>query len=178
LSCICQTESPVKQYSLRVLFLFALATLLEGCSTAARFEGMVPDSIETVTAHPQTVRISVTGGQESVALGRPQITDGAFSQALITSIIKSRTFAKVIEDQNSREDFLLTVTLFSTDKRSFGRTVKLEAGWTLRRAATGEVVWRESIISQSRHSNFRVATEGAARNNIAQALAKISKLNL
>jgi hypothetical protein len=177
-SYIRQTYSLLKQYPLRVLFLFALATLLGGCSTAATFEGMVPDSFETVTAHPQTVRISVTGGQESVALGRPQITNAAFSQALIASITKSRTFSKVIEDQSPSEDFLLTVTLFSMDKRVFGQTVKLEAGWTLRRAATGEIVWRESIVSESTHSNFQVATEAAARNNMAQALAKISKLNL
>jgi len=59
----------------------------------------------------------------------------------------------------------------------FGQTVKLEAGWTLRRTASREVVSRESIISESTHSNVQVATEGAARNNIAQALAKISKLN-
>jgi hypothetical protein len=56
--------------------------------------------------------------------------------------------------------------------------VKLEIGWTLRFAATGAVVWLESIISESTHSNFQLATEAAARNNIAQALAKISKLNL
>ena len=178
MSFVRKTDSPLKQYSLRVLFLFTLAALLGSCSTAARFEGMVPDSIETVTVHPQTVRVNVTGGQESAALGKPQITNAAFSQALIASITKFRTFAKAIEDQSPSGDFLLTVTLFSTDKRSFGRTVKLEAGWTLRRAATGEIVWRESIISQSSQGNFQVATEGAARNNIAQALSKISKIDL
>jgi len=166
------------QYSLAVFFLYAVAILLGSCSTAATFEGMVPDSFETTNAHPQTVRISVTGGQQSVAIGRPQITDAAFTQALIASITKSRTFSKVVEDQSSGEDFLLTVTLFSLDKRVFGQTVALEAGWTLRRVATGAIVWRESIVSESTHSNFQVATENAARINIAQALAKISKLNL
>jgi hypothetical protein len=151
--------------------------VLGSCSTAATSEGMIPTSFETVNAHPQTVRVRVTGGQESVAVGKPQITDGAFTQALIASIIKSRTFSKVIEEQNQFADFQLIVTLFSTDKRSFGQTVKLEAGWTLRRVSTSAIVWRESIVSESTDSNFQVATEGAARNNIAQALAKISKLN-
>jgi hypothetical protein len=173
-----QKHPPLKQHLPLVLFLYALVTLVAGCSTAATSEGMVPTSFETVKTHPQTVRVSVTGGQESVAVGRPQITDAAFTRALIVSITKSRTFSKVIEDQSPGEEYLLTVTLFTLDKRVFGQSVKLEAGWTLRRAATGAVVWRESIVSESTDSNFQLATEAAARNNIAQALAKISKLNL
>jgi hypothetical protein len=158
--------------------LYALLLLLESCSTAATSEGMIPTSFDTVNSHLQTVRVTVTGGQESVAVGRPQITDAGFTQALIASITKSRTFSKVIEDQIPAEDFRLTVTLFSLDKRVFGQTVTLEAGWTLRRAATGAVVWQESIVSQSTDSNFQVATEAAARDNIAEAIGKISKLDL
>jgi hypothetical protein len=182
-SCIRQTGSPLKRYSWRVLFLFALATLLGSCSTAATVEGMVPDSIETVTVHPQTVRVNVTGAQsiclpDSLGVCVQQITDAAFTKALTAAITKSRTFSKVIEDQSQSEDYLLTVTLFSMDKRFFGDTVTLEAGWTLRHTTTSAIVWRESIISQSTHSNLQQATEGAARNNIAQALVKVSKLNL
>jgi len=169
-----QKYPTLKRYSL----LYALLTLIGSCSTAATFEGMVPESIETAKAHPQTVRVTVTGGQESVALGRPQITNPAFSQALSASITKSRIFSKVIEDQSQAGDFELTVTLFSLDKRVFGQAVALEAGWTLRRAATGAIVWRESIVSESTQGNFQVATEAAAKNNIMQALTKISKLDL
>jgi ABC-type transport auxiliary lipoprotein component len=169
---------PLERYSPLVLFLYAAVGWLVGCSAAASFEGMIPTSFETVNNHPQTVRVSVTGGQESVPVGRPQITNAAFTQALIASIGKSRTFAKVIEDQNPTEDYRLTVTLFTLDKRVFGQAVTLEAGWTLRRATTGAIVWRESIVSQSAEGNFQQATEAAARNNIAEGLAKISKLNL
>lgn len=156
---------------------WALLAMLGGCSLPATYEGMVPTSFETVKAHPQSVRVNVTGGQESVALGRPQITNAAFTRALVTAILKSRTFAKVIEEKTPGGDYLLTVTLFSMDKRIYGETVTLEAGWTLQRVSTGEVVWREAIVSQSRHSDFQLATEAAARSNIAQALTKISKLN-
>jgi hypothetical protein len=151
---------------------------LWSCSTPATFEGMVPTSFETAKSHPQTVRVYVTGGQESVAVGRPQITNSAFSQALTESITKSRTFSRVVEDQSQRADYLLTVTLFSMDKRVFGRTVKMEAGWTLRRAEAGTVVWQESIITEFTDANIILATEGAARNNIAQGLGKMSKLGL
>jgi hypothetical protein len=166
------------QKVLAILFLCTLASILGSCSTSATSEGMVSTSFEILHAHPQTVRVNVTGGQETVPIGRPQITDADFTQALVTSIIKTRTFTKALTDQNSSADFLLTVTIFSLDKRLFGDTVRLEAGWTLRHTTSGAIVWRESIISESMHSNFQRATEGAARNNIGQALAKISKLDL
>jgi hypothetical protein len=158
----------------RVFFLYGFVSLLWSCSTPATFEGMVPTSFETAKSHPQTVRVYVTGGQESVAVGRPQITNFAFSQALTESITKSRTFSRVVEDQSQRADYLLTVTLFSMDKRVFGRTVKMEAGWTLRRSEAGTVVWQDSIITEYTDANIILATEGAARNNIAQGLGKIS----
>jgi hypothetical protein len=157
------------------LFLYRFVALLWGCATSATFEGMVPTSFQT--AKSQTVRVNVTGGQETVAVGRPQITNFAFTQALTESITKSRTFSIVVEDQSQNADYLLTVTLFSMDKRVFGRTVKMEAGWTLRRADAGTVVWQESIISEHTDADIRLATEGAARNNIAQGLRKISNLN-
>jgi hypothetical protein len=166
------------RYAPLVLFLYAAVGSLLGCSAPATFEHMIPTSFETVNKHLQTVRVTVTGGQESVPVGRPQITDAAFAQALIASIAKSRTFSNVIEDQSPTEDYRLTVTLFTLDKRVFGQAVTLEAGWTLRRGATDAIVWREAIVSQSAEGNFQKATEAAARNNIAEGLAKISKLNL
>lgn len=164
---------------LPALILWALGAALGGCSTAATTEGMIPTSFETVNAHAKTVRVSVTGGQESVALGKPQITNGDFTQALVVAIGKSRTFAKVIEDKNQGADYLLTVTLFSLDTRVFGRRfVKLEAGWTLRHGGSGTIVWQESILSEDNQGDVIAATEAAARNNIANGLAKISKLKL
>ena len=159
------------------LFLYGFVVLLWGCATPATFEGMVPTSFQGAKNHPQTVRVNVTGGQETVAVGRPQITNSAFTEALTQSISKSRTFSRVVEDQSQKADYLLTVTLFSMDKLVFGRTVKMEAGWTLRHADTGTVVWQESIISEHTDADIRLATEGAARNNITQGLRNISKLN-
>jgi hypothetical protein len=152
--------------------------LISGCATPATFEGMVSTSFETTRRHPYAIRVNVTGGQDSESPGRPQITGASFAQALTESIRKSGAFSRVVDEQNAEENFILAVTLFSIDKRLFGRTVKLEAGWTLRRAGTKAVVWQESITSEFTDSNLQVATEGAARNNIVQGLTKISKLNL
>jgi hypothetical protein len=83
----------------------------------------------------------------------------------------------------------LTVTIFNLDQPSFGFsfTVKMEAGWSLRRADTGAVVWQESIKSEHTATTgdafaavkrLRLANEGAAKENIAQGLSKISTLSL
>jgi len=153
-------------------------TLIQSCSAPASFTGMIPSSFETIRKHSKSVRVIVTGGQESEAVGRPHIQNDAFARALVESIVRSQTFSKVVEDQSKGEDYLLSVTVFSLDKRVFGRTVKLEIGWTLRRADTQALTWQESITSEYTDSNVQIATEGAARNNIVQALEKISRLNL
>jgi hypothetical protein len=63
----------------------------------------------------------------------------------------------------------------------------MEAGWTLKRANNGAVVWQESVKSEHTATTsdafvgvtrLKMATEGAAKNNVAQGLEKISKLTL
>jgi len=165
----------------------ALVAMLGGCATATTHEGMVATTVEVAKKHPQSVSVAVTGGKETESTGAPQISDPTFKKALEESIVKSQTFSRVVE--GSGGDYILTVVLFGLDQPSFGLTftVKMEAGWTLKRAGTGATVWQESIKSE--HSattsdafaavtRLRLATEGAAKNNIAQGLARISKLNL
>jgi len=175
------SENPPYKYFLVQLgrvFLYASVALLEACATPATSERMVSAPLELAKRHPQTVHVRVNGGQETEAVGRPHISDSAFTRALIESITRSRTFSKVIENQNEKADYLLTVTIFSLHKRVFGNTVNMEAGWTLRRTDNGAIVWQESIISEFASVGAQPTTEGAARNNIAQGLAKISTLNL
>ena len=168
----------VEQRSPPIMFLCALLTLLASCAAPAAFEAMIPNSFETARKHPQSVHVQVTGGQESEAVGRPHIPNSAFAQALTDSIIQSQTFSRVVDEKSRGAEYLLTVTLFSIDKRIFGQTVKLEAGWTLRRGGSAVNVWQESIVSEYTGANVKSATEGAAKNNIAAGLAKISKLTL
>ncbi len=86
-------------------------------------------------------------------------------------------------------DYALYITLFSVEQPTFGTdlTVKLEVGWTLKRKEGNVTVWQESIKSEHTTTvsdafaavkRLRLATEGAARKNIAEELAKISKLYL
>ena len=118
---------------------------------------------------------------------KTQISNEEFSRALIEAIGKSRVFTKVV--QGSDGDYLLSVTLFSLEQPSIGAafTVNMEAGWILTRLRDNTILWREAIKS-SYTADFgeafvaarrlRLATEGAARNNIAAGLSRISKLPL
>jgi hypothetical protein len=155
---------------------FPAVLLIVGCSMPASFDAMIPESIETAHKHPQSVRVTVTGGQDNEASGRPHIPNSAFAQALAESITKSQTFARVMNEQG--EDYLLDVTLFSIDKPVFGKAVKLEAGWTLRRRGSSMNAWQESIVTEYSGTTVKLGTEGAARSNIAAGLAKIAKLKL
>jgi len=182
-----QKHSPSNQLSLVYLALYAIVVLLGGCATPATYDAMVPVTFETAKQHQKTVNVGVTGGQETETTGKPQISNAALTQALVESITKSKVFSRVIQDKGV--DYQLMVTLFSMEQPSFGFsfTVKMEAGWTLKRVDTGATVWQKSI--QSEHTvgageafagvvRLRMATEGAARQNIALGLSEISKLNL
>jgi hypothetical protein len=173
---------------LRVSMLLAALAMLAGCATTtANHEQMTPLTFEPGIKHQKTVGVSVGGGKEQGDLGRTPISNAEFQKALIDSISKSQTFSQVVEGNNG--DYLLTVVIFSLDQPAIGFsfTVRMEAGWTLKRAATGEIVWQEALKSEhtatpgdafAAVTRLRLATEGAARNNISQGLAKISKLNL
>lgn len=172
---------------MRWAFLAGAVAVLAGCATATTYEGMVPTTIDIGRRHTGTVSLAVSGGRETDAMDKPQITDAAFTQALTEAISKSQMFSRVVRGAGG--DYLLTVGITGLDQPSFGFsfTVKMEAGWTLRRVSTGAVVWQQAILSEhtattsdafAAVTRLRLATEGAARNNIAQALARISRLDL
>ena len=181
-------KHPSRRRSLfSVLAACACIAVLAGCASPAKYEAMIPSSFEMSKLHPQSVSVSASGGKETDSTGKPQISDAAFTQALTEAITRSKTFSRVV--QGAGGDYVLTVAIISVDQPSIGFsfTVKMEAGWTLKRAAGGAPVWQESIRSQHTAGatdafagveRLRLATEGAARNNIAQGLSSISKLNL
>ena len=117
--------------------------------------------------------MKVTGGQDDEAVGRPQIPHAAFEQALATSIRRFQIFLKVVGDQTEAEGFILLVTLLSIDEQLFGHTVRLEAGWTLRRPI------QERLLGESR-SRIQCAAGNRRRRKEQHntGLEQSSKLNL
>lgn len=168
------------------LSLVTVAAVMSGCATPATYEGMVPGDYSTARKHAKTVSVQVGGGQETSSMGKSQISDEAFAKALVEAITKSQTFSQVVQGKGG--NYQLLVSIISMEQPTFGidMTVKMEAGWTLKSAA-GQVVWQEAIKSQHTATagdafvgttRLRLANEGAAKNNIKQGLAKISRLNL
>ena len=181
------TQFSICKKALTVSAMLALAFVFTGCATPSTPQGMTPDAIQTTNKHTQSVSIATSGGQETSKMSKSQISDGAFAQAITDSVNNSKVFSSVIQWKGA--DYLLTVTIFNMDQPSFGLsfTVKMEAGWTLQRADTGAVVWQESIKSEHTATTsdafagverLRLANEGAAKENIASGLSKISALNL
>ncbi|MES2535013.1 MAG: hypothetical protein V4632_03985 [Pseudomonadota bacterium] len=167
--------------------LVVVVSMLGGCATPTTSQGMTPASIKTTNQHAKSASVAVAGGQETDATGKSKISNVVFTQALTDSIKNSKVFSSIIQGKGA--DYLLTVTMFNMDQPSFGAsfTVKMEAGWTLQRADTGAVVWQESIKSEHTAmmsdafvgvERLRLATEGAAKNNISLGLSKISTLKL
>jgi len=127
----------------------------------------------------------VAGGSETSSLGKSQISNEAFQQAIVKSIEKNKTFSSVVKGAGG--DYQLAVTVVSMDQPSFGFsfTVKMEAAWSLKKA-DGTVVMQETVKSEgtagatdafSGVERLRLANEAAARANIASGLEKIGKLN-
>lgn len=161
--------------------------LVSGCATPATSQGMVPEDFHIQAKYPYSVSVSVTGGQATSAVGKSQISSEMFTQALVDAINKSQVFSRVIQGKGG--DYELSVVIVNVEQPTFGLsfTVKMEAGWMLRRADTGAVVWQESILSSHTATTsdafaavkrLRLATEGAAKENIRLGLDKISRLKL
>ena len=147
---------------------------------------MMPVGAMPGTQHVKTASVVVAGGSETSALGRSQISNDAFQQAIVASIEKNKTFSSVVKGANG--DYRLAVTVISLDQPSIGFsfTVKMETAWSLKKT-DGTAVMQESIKSEGTAGmgeafagveRLRLATEAAARNNIAAGLTKIGVLNL
>jgi len=170
-----------------ILTILAVVLLMSGCASAAVSTAMIPATMDVGTTHPHSVNVVVTGGAETTAMQPSRISNGAFKEAIVDSLNKSHAFAQVGETGTA--DYRLQVSIFSIEQPSIGfsMTVKMEAGWTLIQERTKEIVWRESVQSTytasagaafSGAERIRLATEGAARENIKQAIQNLSRVDI
>lgn len=170
-----------------LIFLSLVFNQLAGCASAAKTTAMSIEDIAVQKKHPHSVEIKVSGGQDTGALDSPQISNEAFADALAESIKTSKLFAEINRTGNA--DYLLHVTLLDLDQPVFGASmlVHMEAAWVLIDRGNNETIWKKAIKSKYTAGAFdafgavtriRLATEGAARNNIRQGIDLISDLEL
>ena len=175
--------------SFRLSFLCLLASwaVLSGCSTPATSKSMVVSTFSLQKVFPYSVSVNVLGGKETSAMDKSQISNEAFMQAIEDSLYKSGLFSEIIHGKNA--DYLLNVMIFNLAQPSFGFsfTVKMEAVWSLAHADSKKVLMRESVRSSftattgdafAGVTRLRIATEGAAQENIRLGIKKLSQLNL
>ncbi len=166
--------------------LLAAATLTGGCATPANSVAMVATPATPVHQIGSDVSVAVSGGSQTSSMGASQISDDAFAQALSDSIAKSGLFAKV---GPSGARYKLTAFIGKVDQPMFGfsLTVKMEVGYALTDTQSGKSVWSKDISSAytaksgeafAAVKRLRLANEGAARENIQQAIAAMAALTL
>lgn len=134
----------------------------------------------------QSTSGDASGGKETSSMGASQISDEAFAQALRDSIEKSGLFAKV---SPSGARYKLTGFIGKVDQPLIGLslTVKMEVNYSLVDTQSGTTVWAKDIASEytamtgeafAAVKRLRLANEGAARENIQQAIAAMAALKL
>ncbi len=170
--------------SLIVTAFIAIASLLGGCTSPALTSAMVPTSLGAVTKHIESLSINVTGGAEAMA----QISNADFSAALGQAIQQSGLFAQ-IKPMGSTGAYHLEVSIVRLQQpmMGFSMTATLETNWTLSRVSDHNVIWQKAITTSHTAktseafvgaTRVRLATEGAARDNIQDALGQLSAVAL
>jgi hypothetical protein len=160
---------------------------LSGCASPATSTGMASGSFTVAKQHAHTVSVTVSGGRETTAYDPSQISNEAFSAALIETIKMTGVFSEVIE--GDKAGYLLSVTIFRLQQPVIGFSMRpnMEAGWTLVRRATNQIVWQEALETDFvattsdaliAAERSRLAAEGVARENIKMGIEKISRLIL
>ena len=169
-----------------IALLLAATAFLTGCASPSNPQAMAA-STTLEHRHTQTASIRVTGGSETSLTGASQISDAAFSEAVTSSITTSGLFGKILGVDAA--DYLIEVYIARLQQPIMGleMTVTIETNWKLTHRPDSKVVWQKAILTGytakfgdalAGPTRLRLATEGAPRTNIEQALKEISALTL
>lgn len=150
--------------------------LLASCAATTTPSQMAAPSVQISGRTSERVFVFVSGGEP----GPLKISDEGFAEALRSSIQSSGLFGGVSDQGPYRlEAFIGTL---SQPMMGFSMTVDMKVSYTLRKG--GSTVWQRTIDSTHTATpgeafvgvtRLRMATEGAARENIRQALQALSR---
>jgi hypothetical protein len=173
---------------MRMNFLLVLLMLVcAGCPLTIKPETMTSQAVAPVHKSASEIAVAVFGATDISAKKPIHIADEDFTQALVSSIETSGLFRTVLRDASGK--YQLQATFVQLDEQIFGldMTASMEVNYVLASTTPKKVLWEkgistthttafgESLISATR---LRLATEGAARRNVEQAIQEISKLQL
>lgn len=179
--------------SRRCSYGFLIATLVcLGCVSEAMLPKAHPDAMTIQTQRaihksPSSVVVAVPRAHTTPAMYLPQITSEDYTQALRQSIEHSGLFAKAKKDGQATFELHAFVNQVDQPMLGSSMTVSMEVTYILARMQPKQVIWQKVVAStyttpflMSLDGGRRalLATEGAARMNIEQAIQEISQLRL
>jgi hypothetical protein len=160
------------------------AALLLGCASPARPGGMTPSPAgQLAQGPPRTVTIHTTGGVETFPLGRSRISNQAFTEALADALRESGLLL-ALADQTADYHLAVAIDELEQPHVAFPMTVRLTTTWQLRPRDEHQPLWHETLSTTYTEpfaeeffgiKRLRLATEGAARQNIEQAVLRLSE---
>ena len=172
-------------HGLRSLMLLGalVAAGSSGCATMEPMaKAMTPSSTPVATTRPATVFLAVRGGGEQW-----RISDKEFQKAVASALTSSRLFQSLTPQTSA--DYRLDVVLGSVRQPLAGGdfTAEVETIWNLYSLSARKTVWQEVVTTSftattsdafNATNRLRIATEGAARENIQQGVAKLAEAPL
>jgi hypothetical protein len=177
----------MKHVPLAAVFAAVLIFGFSSCSSPTQSSAMQADILPLGHKHSQTVAIQTNGGETTNPMWASQIADHDLASAIQESILKSQLFSGVVSI--GKADYILNATIFKVGQPMIGinMEVDIEIAWSLMPKGSNTPVWEKSIHTRVRKGmgdafaavkRIRIATEASAKENIAQALTEIRKLEL
>jgi len=172
------------------LILISILIVLNGCATSARMgqmkaepQGLVEMKGATPLKHSISIK-QVEGGTQTNPIGKSQIENDAFKDALTISLLDARLLAGSAEGP-----YVLEAKIIDVDQPSFGfsLTATTRIQYTLTRTSDGKEIFRETISapytaqftdSLIGHVRLKLANEGSVRSNITRLIEKLYQLDI
>jgi hypothetical protein len=164
--------------------LAAAAVLALGCASPAQPLGMKPHLARYSAPEPvHTVNLEISGGQETFPMGRSKISNRGFTEALAAALEESGLLQPVVDRAG---DYQIDVHIQELLQPHFAWTMEvgLVTSWSVRRRGECEPLWSDVIATQYAApfpvefwgiKRLRLANEGAARNNIREAISAVAR---
>lgn len=167
--------------------LILVALVCAGCPATLKPETMTAQVSAPVHKSASDVSVAVFGATDISAKKPIHITDEDFTQALASSVESSGLFQKALKDGQGK--YQLQATFVQLNEQIFGidMTASMEVNYILASSAPKKALWEKKIASSFTAgmsdsvisiTRLQLATEGAARRNIEQAILEMSKLQL
>jgi hypothetical protein len=156
-----------------------------GCASGAKSAAMQARVMPEAMRVRESVSVKTDGGEETNPMWVSRISNPEFRIGVVESLRRSGLFRQVLDSGDSA--FRLELRLENLDQpiAGFSMTVALRVQWRLVHLPDQTEVWHDRIqtvhtaaFSQafSGVKRLRLATEGAARENIEEGLKRLATL--